>query len=364
MEILHSSISYLPARQVRKAVLPALWLKLPADTPGACTERADNRLGTPIALHLFWAQERNTHFRTVQFSLPPASPCSRGDHHWLTPGLHEKSCLFPPWSSCIALIHARALLLLVAVQPLLSFSSKYFSFFPLSRLLQTDITIFYLPLLPLYLLPNCLPALSPLPSTPTGWAFLVGGFYGVGRGFFIYFKITWLGYHFFLLSPRSWQSLKDRDSPSPHPVFIPQWNVFSTGLVYKHLGMLLRHSYKTQARGGTAGPARKAAAPAPTSGCHLCFQFHMLAIKPPPCHILLQGKFMCRLLLPQALWQKDFTSNSEIRAEKNPGVFIERKCTTWRISPNMSGIVSRTENTSELSKEYEGRVRERRKQKM
>ena len=81
--------------------------------------------------------------------------------------------------------------------------------------------------------------------------------------------------------------------------------------------MVTRHSSKKQARGGTAGPAGEAAAPAPTLGCHLHFQFHMLVIKPPPCHILLQGKFMCRLFLPQALWQKDFTRNSEIRAEKN-----------------------------------------------
>lgn len=55
---------------------------------------------------------------------------------------------------------------------------------------------------------------------------------------------------------------------------------------------------------------------APAVGWRPHFQFHKLVIKLPH-HGLLQDKFMCRLLLPQALWQKAFASNSEVTAEKS-----------------------------------------------
>lgn len=116
------------------------------------------------------ARMKYTYFCTVEFSLLPVCSCASGDHHSLN------HCSRSPLSFPLVLLHQFsstpvALLLLLTVQPLLTIQHllnsaiKYSSSFHLS-LLQIDIiVIFYLPLSPLHMLPNCLPSFFPLPST-------------------------------------------------------------------------------------------------------------------------------------------------------------------------------------------------------
>lgn len=132
-------------------------------------------------------------------------PPFRGNHHWLMLVLQEKLWLFPTWSSRMSShpfqYHSAACstaLSLLSWQTFLLFSSQS----SLSNKLH----------LLLHLLSNLLFSLLLLPSTSTVWIFLIVGLYVI----IIYSITTWLGYYF-LLSLLFWQSLKDRDLPSPHP---------------------------------------------------------------------------------------------------------------------------------------------------
>lgn len=129
---------------------------------------------------------------------PPAPGGITADRHQCSRRSPVSSPLGLPAS---ALIHAQALLLLLAVQPLFSSSCKYSSCFPLSRLLQTGITIFHLPLSPLHLLPNCLPSFPSLPSTSIAWVFWLWGFIGLVGFLFILKLPDWITISFF--SPHS-----------------------------------------------------------------------------------------------------------------------------------------------------------------
>lgn len=135
--------------------------------------------------------------------------------------------------------------------------------------------------------------------------FLVVNFYGVGscKNYLIITfglgYLLWLGYYF-LLSPLSWQRQKEGDSPSAKPILILQRNIFSHSGHIKYVEMPLSPSSKHRLEEELQSQQQRLQLLL-QCGMPFTLQLLTLIIQSPFCHMLFQGKFLCRLSSPDPL---------------------------------------------------------------
>lgn len=316
MEILPSPTSPLPARQLRKAALPGLWLKLPGDTPGACTERPANRLGTPIALHLFTAQEWNTHifalwvlfascllllqwFTTHRTSAPealllPHLPSCTSCHPSLYLPAAYSIALTPLWFQILLFFSSE-----------LSSSNRY-HYHPLLHIL---ITPTHATQLPAFLLPSTLTG-----QYFSGFEFFWGWqFIKLLKNDLRFGQVTTTG----LLFPSL--SLFPTEFPTCTAHFHSAMKHFFTWWAHKTSGNVLESQQQAAGQRRSCRVSNRDCSSCSKCGMPFTLQFLMLIIQSPFCHMLLQGKFLCRLSSPDSLAETFYNVKWELKRSGDNG---------------------------------------------